>query len=180
MKPSQRALLVLALLIALCSATGERTLSAAGHTTLYMPVVSPHPAPALDPVAAIERRVGELINAARAAHGLPPLAYSVELAAAARRHSADMAMHSFFEHVGSDGSTPGTRVEAAGYAWCACGENIAAGHPTPESVVDAWLASDGHRAAILSTTYQDMGIGYVYSATSSYRHYYTAEFATSR
>ncbi len=179
MRCSHRASAMLALLLALCCAIGEGTLSAAGPTTLYLPTVSagPVPTPTLDPGASMEGRIADLINAVRVDHGLAPLALSVELAGAARLHSADMAANAFFDHVGSDGSTPGDRMEAAGYPWYACGEIIAAGYASAEEVVDGWMGSEGHREAILCTLYQDMGVGYVHDATSVYGRYYTVDFA---
>ncbi len=167
------------LLVLFCT-IGVRVLTAGAPTTVYLPAVSACPAPTAtpDPNALLEQRIGDLINAARAAHGLPPLARAGELAQAARRHSADMAGNDFCDHVGSDGSTPGGRIEAAGYVWYACGENIAAGHATAEDVVKAWLDSDGHRATILSSAYQDMGVGYAYNAASRYVRYYAVDFAS--
>ena len=47
---------------------------------------------------------------------------------AAYRHSRDMADHDHFSHTGTDGSTLGARVDAAGYAWSGVGENIGAGY----------------------------------------------------
>jgi uncharacterized protein YkwD len=154
-------------------ATGDRT-------SLYLPVVSSCPAPTAtpDPYALIEQRIGDLIDEARAAHGLPPLARARELVRAARRHSAAMAEHGFFDHRGSDGSTPGERIEEAGYDWRAWGENIAAGYLSPEDIVASWMASSGHRKALLSSMYQDMGVGYAHNPSSRYRHYYTVKFAS--
>ena len=163
----------------LCLAMGLRTGGIDADTILYLPAVSSSPQPAAtpDPSALIEQRIGDLINGARAEHGLPPLARSDELALAARRHSTDMATHGFFDHAGSDGSTPGERITLAGYAWRACGENIAAGYLTPEDVMGAWMGSDAHRDAILSDLYLDMGAGYAYDAGSPYDRYYTVDLA---
>ena len=49
-----------------------------------------------------------------------------------------MAEDDFFDH-----STP-EQVENFGYDWKAWGENIAAGHQTPESVVQDWVKSPTH------------------------------------
>ena len=38
------------------------------------------------------------------------------------------------------------------------GENIAAGAPTPESVMDMWMNSDGHRANILLPDLQALAL----------------------
>jgi uncharacterized protein YkwD len=43
------------------------------------------------------------------------------------------------------------------------GENIAAGQATPKEVVDAWMASPGHKANILREEFTHMGVGYTRS-----------------
>jgi hypothetical protein len=55
---------------------------------------------------------------------VPPLAISAALTESGRRHSRDMLEHAFQEHTGSDGSTLGGRVSAAGYDYANCAENI--------------------------------------------------------
>jgi uncharacterized protein YkwD len=35
------------------------------------------------------------------------------------------------------------------------------GQSTPQAVVNAWMNSEGHRANILSTSYTQIGVGYV-------------------
>jgi uncharacterized protein YkwD len=178
----RRVRVIVGVLLVLACTVETGVLASGATATLYLPAISLCPAPTAtpDPNALIEQRIGDLINEARAAHGLPPLARVDELALAARRHSADMASHGFFDHVGSDGSTPGERIEQAGYPWRACGENIAAGYLTPEDVVGAWMASEAHSEAILSDVYLDMGAGYAYDAASPYDHYYTVDLATRR
>ena len=61
---------------------------------------------------------------------------------------------------------------------CGWGENIAAGQDSPESVVDAWMNSPSHRAAILNKDYTYMGVGYYYIEDDyqSYYHFWTQEF----
>ena len=48
-----------------------------------------------------------------------------------------------------------------GIKFHSAGENIAAGHTTPEWVVDAWMNSEGHRTNILEKSFTHMGIGHV-------------------
>mgnify|MGYP005840473907 CR=1 FL=1 len=171
------------LMLALSCGLSVAALAAGTPTTLYLPAISsgpaptPAPSPTPGPSALIEQRIAELINAARLEQGLSPLMVDGALTRAARRHSADMAANTFFDHIGSDGSTPGQRIEEAGYSWYACGETIAAGHATPEDVVTAWLNSEGHREAILCPLYQDLGVGYVNDPTSVYGRYCTVDFA---
>jgi uncharacterized protein YkwD len=50
------------------------------------------------------------------------------------------------------------------------GENIAwgtLGLATPKAIVEAWMASPGHRANILDASYRDTGIGVVAAVPDS-------------
>ena len=109
-----------------------------------------------------EEQVLMLINEERWTNGqLPPLKLVAQLNNAAEGHATAMATRNFFAHCDLDtNSQPGTRITAAGYAWNSIGENIAAGQSTPQQVVDGWMASSGHRANILSTTFWEVGHGY--------------------
>ena len=100
--------------------------------------------------ADFESEVLDLVNAERADQGLHPLNADTNLATAARDHSEDMGLQDYFSHTSLDGRTVPDRITAAGYSFNTYGENIAAGQPTPERVVDAWMASSGHRANILN------------------------------
>jgi len=130
--------------------------------------------------AAFQQTLLELTNQERTQRGLPPLKLAPELAAAALSHSQDMASHNFFSHTGSDGSTPSARVNRANYLnWMVVAENIAAGFDTPASVLQAWMNSPGHRANLLSTVVNEVGIAYVYDAADTfgpYYHYWTQDF----
>ena len=56
------------------------------------------------------------------------------------------------------------------------GENIAAGSATPETVVKQWMNSPGHRANILNSDYEELGVGYAYKSGSEYGHYWVQMF----
>jgi len=128
-----------------------------------------------------ETTVLDLINQERQNQGLPAYALSGQLRSAARGHSQDMACNEFFSHTGSDGSSVGDRVSAEGYGWSWVGENIFAtsisSSAAPQQAFDWWMNSPGHRANILNVNFTEIGIGYVYSAESTYGSYFTAVFA---
>jgi uncharacterized protein YkwD len=114
---------------------------------------------------AFELEVIRLVNLERTSRGLHPLIRNSSLTNAARAHNLDMIANNFFDHTGSDGSTPAQRACAHGFtplfgSTCYVGENIAAGYPTPASVVNGWMGSTGHRANILNTNYREIGIGH--------------------
>ena len=126
--------------------------------------------------ADFESEVIDLVNVERAAAGLAPLSYDARLAAAARGHSEDMGLQNYFSHTSLDGRSVSDRIIDEGYTWNSYGENIAAGQPTPEDVIDSWMSSSGHRANILNPNFCDIGVGYAYVAASPYRHYWTQDF----
>nr|MBA3826008.1 CAP domain-containing protein [Ktedonobacterales bacterium] len=78
----------------------------------------------------------------------PQLRYNAQLTLAAYRHSADMALHGFLNHNGSDGSTIPQRLSAAGYHYTTWAENVTWYKAIPEQAVDAWFnetpPNDGH------------------------------------
>ncbi|MFD6924415.1 sigma-70 family RNA polymerase sigma factor [Streptomyces sp. NPDC059944] len=104
-------------------------------------------------------QVVALVNKERAAAGCGPLTENADLEQAALDHSEDMAARDFFDHSNPDGEDPGERITAAGYRWSTYGENIARGQQTPESVMDSWMNSPGHRANILNCSFKNIGVG---------------------
>ncbi|MCS0603119.1 sigma-70 family RNA polymerase sigma factor [Streptomyces sp. LP11] len=114
----------------------------------------PQPAP-----AGTVAQVIALVNKERATAGCGPVTEDSELDKAAQAHSDDMAARNFFEHTNPDGADPGQRITAAGYRWSTYGENIAKGQQTPESVMDSWMNSPGHRANILNCSFKNLGVG---------------------
>lgn len=104
-------------------------------------------------------QVFRLVNDARIDEGLEPYAWNEELAVAAQLHAEDMVEQNYFDHTSKDGRSFGERAKDAGYDASPRGENIAAGHPTPEAVMDGWMNSPGHRNNILSGGSNEIGVG---------------------
>jgi len=106
-----------------------------------------------------------LLNAERAQRGLAPLRANPTLGRAARRHARDMVRRRFFGHVSPSGATVDDRVRRAGYrGGRRTGETIAWGtgpDAAPAAVVEAWMASPGHRSVILDPNFRDIGLGVV-------------------
>lgn len=148
----------------------------------------------LTAVTAFEQYFVELINQARANpaatatkyginlnEGLPagtistapkqPLALNDALQTAIVGHVQDEITHDYFSHTGFDGSTPFTRMIAAGYTpWTSLGENLAVEWTTGAVNVQAFVDDEfknlfidatepgrGHRLNILNGTYQEVG-----------------------
>ncbi|WP_018132336.1 CAP domain-containing protein [Effusibacillus pohliae] len=131
--------------------------------------------PRLDPkVKSFEQRVIQLTNQARTAQGLKPLRSNWELSRMARHKSEDMRDRGYFSHQSPTYGSPFDMMRAYGIPYRAAGENIAAGQPTPEEVVKAWLASPGHRRNIMNPAYTEIGCGVAFGG--SMRIYWSQEF----
>lgn len=95
------------------------------------------------------------INGTRRTYGREPLSYSTKLERAARTHANLMASRNTLSH--SIGGSLRARVTAAGYEG-AVGENLGAGQPTLEGVIEGWLNSRGHRSTLLSPNFTEFGL----------------------
>ena len=121
--------------------------------------------------SAYERRVVELVNEIRRQNGLKALTLNEALCDVAREKSRDMQVRQYFSHTSPTYGSPFDMMKTFGISYRAAGENIAMGYPTPESVVEGWMNSDGHRANILNTSFTEIGMGYVADG-----HYWTQMF----
>jgi len=114
-------------------------------------------------MSAAEERILADVNQARADHGLNPLIPLAALAAVARAHSRDMAMHDYFAHDSPDQGTAEQRLAAAGIHYLMMGENIyTETYPDPglaQRAVQGWLHSPPHRKNMLSPSFNRTGIG---------------------
>lgn len=109
------------------------------------------------------------------------LSWSTVLTQAADAHSRDMASKNFFSHMGTGGSTLSSRVNATGFAWSNLGENIAAGYPGVDAVIDGWMASDGHCANVMKPAFDRVGLSCVSGTdANTYGSYWTLDLARSR
>jgi hypothetical protein len=112
-----------------------------------------------------EQRLIQLINQARIATGLGPLAITPELSTAAENHARDMVQNGYMEHTARDGSTPQQRAARVGYnapsnsAWMVL--EVISARQTPEAAAN-WLLSDAlHRGVLLRKYWREMGAAYV-------------------
>lgn len=106
------------------------------------------------------RGVIERTNSERSQNGgLPALAENELLNRDAQLKVADMFAKQYFEHVSPAGVGPGDLAKTVGYAYVIVGENLALGDfGSDQGVVTAWMNSPGHRANILNTHYQEIGV----------------------
>lgn len=162
--------------------TTARPKTTAAPTTTAAPATAATPAPTTAPTTSrlvgffndsYERRVVELVNAERANHGLAPLSLNSSLAQSARVRAKEIT--SSFGHTRPNGKRFSSAISIG---FCGAGENIAAGQMSPESVVNSWMNSDGHRKNILSPDFRLIGVGCYYDEDCQYRFYWSQLFVT--
>jgi len=134
---------------------------------------------------AFEQELVERVNAERANAGIPPLKLNESLSLASRYHANDMMSDVYFNHDSYDmvnGSlklvcNTWDRIKNYYVFDSSAGENIAAGQDTPEAVMAAWMASEGHRANILNPNFRELGVGY-YHGGSWFGDFWVQDFGT--
>ena len=131
-----------------------------GPTKPGTPSPKPTPTPAPTPAPTnITQVLLTAHNAERAKIGAPPLVLNAKLSTAAQKHANWMAANNKMSHTGAGGSSFADRIRDEGYTFATGGENIAAGYPTADAVVNGWMNSPGHRANILNPNYKEVGFG---------------------
>jgi uncharacterized protein YkwD len=121
-----------------------------------------------DNLAALRQRALELVNQARAAHGLSRLEPGPDLDEAAQSHAQDMLRRGYFLHTSPEGGTVQDRyVDAGGSRWELVAENIAkcdgcappVTQATVEWLQEGWMNSPEHRENILRRGLTRFGFG---------------------
>jgi uncharacterized protein YkwD len=125
--------------------------------------------PAISPA---EKRIFEELNHERAGHGLTALQWDSRAAGAARAHAQLLAENGTLSHQFPGEATLPERLGATGARFTVAAENVARTEFV-EDVHPALMGSSGHRANILSTSYNAVGIGVV---ESQGRIYVTQDF----
>lgn len=108
----------------------------------------------------IQFRMLDSVNALRAAAGVPALALSAELTAAAATHARDMAVQNRPWHFGSDGSSPIDRARVAGYRGNVLGEAISETYEAELETIAAWMGRADTRQVIVDRAARDLGVAF--------------------
>ena len=145
------------------------------------------PAPAAEARGArldrAERALLREVNQVRRAHGLPALRPSRRLQRSADYHCWDMLTANFFAHASSNGTSFERRVSRYTRKR-RIGENLAYvpsrnGRHAATQVVQMWLNSPVHRAALLSPEFSRVGLARRIGKWGDFRvAVYTADFAS--
>ncbi len=104
-----------------------------------------------------EAEVLRLVNEQRVKYGLSLLAADNGAEEVAHLRAKEIVKS--FSHTRPNGSSCFTAAKELGVSYRSAGENIAYGYPNPESVVNGWMNSEGHRKNILSPSFGRIGIG---------------------
>ena len=125
-------------------------------------------------VSSEEEEVLRLVNIERQKAGLSPFTLSTELSNVARDKSKDMAHNNYFSHQSPRHGSPFDMMKAYGINYRTAGENIAKGYNSAASVVNGWMNSSGHRANILNSSFNTLGVGYYnYNGTAYWTQMFT-------
>ncbi|MBQ3135317.1 MAG: S-layer homology domain-containing protein [Oscillospiraceae bacterium] len=106
-----------------------------------------------------EWQILRLVNEQRLEQGLVPYSLFPDLQTAA--HTRKQELVTLYSHTRPNGQPWHTAITEAGVGYQTAAENIAAGQPSPETVVSAWLNSEGHRENILDPTLTHAGLGHI-------------------
>ena len=131
------------------------------------PNPDPEPDPEPEPTTSYNRefadRVIELVNIERAKEGLKPLKKDDTLTGLSDIRAKETV--TLFDHKRPNGTK-----------WSTILKNIASEYSTPEDVVNAWMNSEGHRASIMSKTYEKIGVSCYIDNNSKYKYYWDQLF----
>ncbi|SHF12673.1 CAP domain-containing protein [Desulforamulus putei] len=124
----------------------------------------------------LQQQVVDLVNIERAKYGLKPLAAKQDLTDVAMLKAQDMYKNRYFSHTSPTYGSPFDMMRKFGIYYTAAGENIAMGQKTAAQVMQDWMNSPGHRANILNSNYNEIGVG-VYQSYTGYGYIWVQEFA---
>ncbi len=115
------------------------------------------------------------INGLRASHGLRPLALNPQLMASATAHSNYLATNPWVDpHIEANGSTPHSRMAAAGYPGASTGDNVYGGGLATAAIAFTWwLGSPVHYRSMVYDGFSEVGIGI---GSGPYGHFFTTDF----
>ena len=122
----------------------------------------------------IESSMLSSVNTQRVNAGLSMLTSSSQLNYCARIRAQELLTK--MDHTRPNGTAPFTVLAENGVGYSAAGENIAAGYPSVDSVMNGWMNSTGHRENILSAKFTQMGSACAYFQGSPYGYYWVQLF----
>lgn len=122
-------------------------------------------------IAELQKQITDMTNAFRAQHGLYDLVWNPTLANVAQAHAEDMLANGYFDHTSLDGTEYDQRIENSGLIYLSCGENIDEGYYNAETAINGWINSALHRENLLSTKFEQIGVGCAYNKSDALKYY---------
>jgi uncharacterized YkwD family protein/spore coat assembly protein SafA len=119
----------------------------------------PQPTSAPNDIRTLETEVIRLVNVERSRAGRSALTENNELSHVARLKSQDFIKNNYFSHNSPTYGSPFNMLTSFGIPFTAAAENIASGQPTAVEAMNSWMSSSGHRANILNSMYNQIGVG---------------------
>lgn len=107
------------------------------------------------------QKVLDQTNQERSNLGLSELKYNSLLSDSATKKAKDMFTNNYWAHTSPSGTTPWDFFKSVGYQYSVAGENLARDFYDTESLLKAWMNSPTHKANIINSKYQEIGIGVV-------------------
>jgi uncharacterized protein YkwD len=99
-------------------------------------------------------------NIERVEANLPLLLENSYLNVSAEAKAKDILARQYFAHIAPDGRGAGDLVSETGYSYIVVGENLAlGGFDSNKEIVEAWMASPGHRENMLNKRFWEIGVG---------------------
>ena len=113
-------------------------------------------------LTAEEQEVFNLVNKERTNAGLKALKVDLELQKVAKEKARDLVNNNYFAHNSPTYGSPFDMMKSFGITYKSAGENLAGNSSGPKAV-EAWMNSEGHRANILSSSFNYTGVAVVES-----------------
>jgi uncharacterized protein YkwD len=130
------------------------------HCVSIFLLIAAHAAQGPRSISSAEKRIFEELNTERVSHGLTALQWDDDAADAARAHAQLLAENGKLSHQFPGENSLPERLGATGARFTVSAENVARTEFV-EDVHPALMTSSGHRANILNTGYNAVGIGVV-------------------
>jgi len=130
------------------------------HCAFILLLTAAHAAQSAPSISSAEKRIFEELNTERVSHRLTALQWDDHAADAARAHAQLLAENGKLSHQFPGENSLPERLGATGARFTISAENVARTEFV-EDVHPALMASSGHRANILNTAYNAVGIGIV-------------------
>ncbi len=128
------------------------------------PVIAPTPN---NSASAMQSEMLSLLNAERANAGAAPLGLDQDLNSGAYLKSKDMAVNGYFDHSSPGYGSPFDMMKSLGITYHRAAENIAL-NSSVKGAHDAFMNSPGHKANIIDSGFNKVGLGFYWSGSSLY------------